>query len=70
MMVGTAQMTLFTLGDLCRDPRFEGFSRRQIEYAITEYRIEPVGRVGIIRTFSENQVPLILSAVRRTARIT
>ena len=59
---------LMTIGDIFRDPRFEGFTRRQIEYAITERRIQPVGRLGIIRAFSENQIPVILCAVQRTAR--
>ena len=59
---------LFTIGDLSRDPRLESCSRRQIEYAIREARIEPVGRLGIIRAFSESQIDLILAALRKTAR--
>lgn len=60
---------LFTVDDLSRDSRFDGYSKRQIDYAIGEYRIDPVARFGIIRAFSENQIPVILSAVRRTARV-
>ena len=59
---------VFTIGDLYRDPRFERFSRRQLEYAIDTAKIKPVGRLGIIRAFSENQIPMILCAVRRTAK--
>ena len=59
---------LFTIGDLSRDPRLEGFGRRQIEYAIGEAGLEPVGRLGIIRAFGESQIAGILAAVRRTAR--
>ena len=66
----TSPVELLTLGDLARDERFREFSRRQIEYAIQEHKIKPVRRLGIIRAFSAYQIPLILSAVRRTARRT
>ena len=59
---------LLTIGDLVRDPRFEGYTRRQVEYAVDTHRIDLVGRLGIIRAFSEHHVPLILSALRRTAQ--
>lgn len=59
---------LLTIGDLAHHERFRGYSRRQIDYAIQEHRIDPVGRLGIIRAFSMNQIPVILSALRRTAR--
>ena len=59
---------LLTITDVGRDPRLAGFSARQIEYAVREAKIEPVGRLGIIRAFSANQIPLILSAVRRGGR--
>lgn len=59
---------LYTIGDLGRDPRLEGFGRRQIEYAISEAGIQPLGRLGIIRAFGESQVNAILAAVRKTAR--
>ena len=58
-----------TLGDLCREPRLEGYSRRQIDYAIREHGIAPTGRAGIIRLFDHSQVPVILAAVRTTARV-
>lgn len=66
MATGTDQ--LLTIGDLVRDSQLKGYTRRQLEYAIQEARIEPMGRLGIIRAFGTNQIPLILSAVRRTAR--
>ncbi len=66
MTIGTDQ--LLTIGDLVRSPQLKEYTRRQLEYAIQEARIEPMGRLGIIRAFSTNQIPLILSALRRTAR--
>ena len=57
-----------TIGGLFRLPEFEPYSRRQIEYAIREHSIAPVGRAGIIRLFSVQQIPVILTALRRTAR--
>jgi len=65
----TGQISLLTLGNIAAHPDFKAYSRRQLEYAIQEARIEPAGRAGIIRVFSEEQLPLILSAVRRTARV-
>lgn len=66
MITNVAQM--FTLGDLARDERFREYSRRQIEYAIQEHRIEPAGRVGIIRVWSEDTIPRIKSALVRIAQ--
>jgi len=68
-MATTYRERLLTISDLVRDPQLRGYTRRQLEYAIQEARIDPVGRLGIIRAFSANQIPLILSAVRRTARV-
>ena len=59
--------TLFTIGDLTRRAAFDGIRQQQISYAIREYRIEPRQRAGIIRLFSEDQIPTILAALRRTA---
>lgn len=57
-----------TIGDLCRQSTLKDYSRRQIEYAIREHRIEPVGRAGIIRLFSHAQIPVIKAALRHTTR--
>ncbi len=59
---------LVTVGDIGRDPRFQYYTKRQIEYAIDSHRIEPLGRIGIIRTFAVEQIPAILNAVRQTAQ--
>lgn len=64
----TKAAQLFTLGDLTRDDRFREYSRRQIEYAIQEHGIEPAGRVGIIRIWSEDAIPRIKSALVRIAQ--
>lgn len=57
-----------TIGDLCREPELEGYSRRQLEYAIREHGVEPVGRAGIIRLFSRSQIPVIKTALRHTTK--
>ena len=57
-----------TIGDLLREPSLAGKSRRQLEYALERGRIRPIGRVGIIRIYSVDQLPQILKAVRRTTR--
>lgn len=61
---------ILTIGDIDRSPEFGAYTRRQIEYAIQEARIEPIGRLGIIRAFSRDQLPLIMAALRRTSRAT
>lgn len=59
---------LLTLGDLDRHPRFQGYTRRQIDYAIQQAGIEPFARLGIIRAFRDKQIEEILAALERTAR--
>ena len=59
---------LLTIGDLLREASFAGYSRRQLEYALERGGIRPVGRAGIIRIYSVEQIPRILEAVRRTTR--
>ena len=59
---------LLTIGDVLRKASFVGYSRRQLEYALERGRIRPIGRVGIIRIYSVDQLPQILEAVRRTTR--
>lgn len=55
---------LLTLGQLSE--RLDVASHR-IKYAIDQYRIEPTMRVGIIRVWSENDIPRIKSALSRIA---
>lgn len=57
-----------TIGDLLREATLAGYSRRQLEYALERGGIRPVGRVGIIRIYSADQLPQIVQAVRRTTR--
>lgn len=64
----TPSWTHLTIGDLTRDPQLRHFSRRQIEYAIREHGIQPIGRAGIIRLFGVDQICLIVSALRKTSR--
>lgn len=59
---------MLTLGDLCNERDLNGYTRRQIDYAIREFRISAVGRAGIIRLFARDQIPLIKAALRRTTR--
>lgn len=42
-------------------------SRHQLKYAIDQYRIAPAMRVGIIRVWSSDSLPLIQSALSRIA---
>lgn len=68
--LGDGELTtynLLTIGDILRDERFKGLNKRRIEYAIEVAKIQPVGRAGIIRLFSPNQLPAILSSVERRA---
>ena len=55
---------LFTLGQLAE--RLD-VSTHRLKYAVDQYRIVPVGRVGIIRVWSEDQIPSIRSALARIA---
>ncbi len=55
-----------TVGDILQEPGFQKFSRRQVEYAIDAYRIEPSHRIGIIRAFARNQLVTMLAALQRT----
>lgn len=57
---------LLTVGQLSRHPDLAGWSRGQLEYVLRD--IEPVQRAGILRMYDTNQVPLIRSALQRTAR--
>ena len=53
---------LFTLGQLAEKL---DVSTHQLKYAIEQYRIKPKMRVGIIRVWSEDSIPLIESALAR-----
>lgn len=55
---------LLTLGQLAKRLNV---SIHQLKYAIEQNNIEPVTRVGIIRVWSEENIPLIESALRRIA---
>lgn len=55
---------LLTLGQLAE--RLD-VSTHRLKYAIDQYRIAPATRVGIIRVWSEDAIPLIQSALSRIA---
>ncbi len=55
---------LLTIGDLAN---LLGVSIHRLKYAIEQYKIEPTRRVGIIRVWSEDKVPLIENALARIA---
>ena len=55
---------LLTLGQLAE--RLD-VSTHRLKYAIDTYHIKPVMRVGIIRVWSEDDVPRIKSALARIA---
>lgn len=40
-----------------------GISEHRVKYAITRFRIQPAGRVGIIRFWNESDVPRIKHAI-------
>jgi hypothetical protein len=59
-----AESRLLTLGQLAE--RLD-VSTHRLKYAIDQYRIAPATRVGIIRVWSEDAIPLIRSALARIA---
>ena len=58
-----------TLGQVTNEVRkvLPGASDSQVKYALDRYRIEPVGRVGILRVWSKDDVSRVVSALRRIA---
>ena len=58
------QQPLLTLGQLAE--RLNASTHR-VKYAVDQYRIAPVTRVGILRVWSEDSLPLIKSALDRIA---
>jgi hypothetical protein len=45
-------------------PELQGY---QVEYALSQYSIEPSVRVGAVRLWDEAKIPVIESALRRIA---
>lgn len=60
----SADRRLLTLGQLAQQL---GVSIHRVKYAIESYRIEPVTRIGIMRVWSEDDLPRIKSAISRVA---
>ena len=60
---------LLTLGQLASRLRGDGVEVTdcQLKYAITTYRIEPAGRIGILRVWTAAAIPLIKSVLQRIA---
>ena len=52
----------FTISDLSK---LLGVRRHRLDYAVTEYGIEPAERAGIVRLWSSEQLPQIKSALDR-----
>lgn len=40
----------------------------RVRYAVAKHKIEPVQRVGIVRLFSEDQIPAVKAALAATSR--
>ena len=61
--------TLLTIGQLASRLRDEGveITDCQLKYAITTYRIQPAGRIGILRVWTADAIPLVKSALARIA---
>lgn len=55
---------LLTIGEIADEL---GVSMHRLKYAINQYKIAPDRRVGIIRVWSEDKVPLIETALAKIA---
>ena len=69
--VGYAGKRLFTLGQLAEEVRKSGgphVSTHQLKYAIDQYGIDPITRVGILRVWTEDEIPRIKRALARIAQ--
>lgn len=55
---------LLTIGEIAERL---GVSMHRLKYAIDQYKIPPDRRVGIIRVWSEEKLPLIASALAKIA---
>ena len=64
----TSSPGLMTTGQLGRREELSPWTEGQIMYTIRVHDIQPVMRAGILRLYSEEQIPLIVTALRRTAR--
>ena len=42
-----------------------GRSTHRTKYALDQYGIKPAGRIGILRVWTEDSIPLVKSALRR-----
>lgn len=59
-----AEVEYLTLGEVARRL---GENDNRVKYAIGAYRIEPTARVGILRCWTEDDLPRIKSALARVA---
>ncbi len=69
-MYAAAERPLFTLGQIPDQVRELGgpqVSISQVKYAVDQYKIVPVARIGILRVWSEDSLPIIKSALERIA---
>lgn len=56
-----AFLTLGQIADRLQAPVY------RVKYAVEQYRITPIARVGILRVWDENALPRIESALKRIA---
>jgi hypothetical protein len=69
-MASSTADSFLTLGQIPARVRELGGPRvttSQVKYAVDQYRIAPVARIGILRVWSEDSLPLIKSALERIA---
>ena len=55
---------LLTLGDLVH---ITGQAEHRVKYAINAYGIEPTQRAGVLRLWTQDDVPLVRAALDRIA---
>ncbi|MCH8146761.1 MAG: hypothetical protein IH987_02045 [Planctomycetes bacterium] len=54
-------MTMLTVGDVARRLKI---SRARVAYAVEKFGVQERTRAGILRLFSEDQLPVIEAAIR------
>ena len=65
--VGQSLLTLGQLSEEVRKISDGPVSTHQVDYAVREYKIEPVGKVGILRVWTADAIPRVRSALARIA---
>ena len=60
-------LTLGQIPERVRELGGPSVTTSQVKYAVDQYHIAPVTRIGILRVWSEDSLPLIKSALERIA---